>query len=377
VTPKGILYLDHAQALGGAEYSLLLLLKHLDRARFRPTLACNPGPLVEAVGDLDVKTILVDMPKLRGELAAPIHLMRGGLALARIIRRDKVALVHSNVMRASIYAALAARLTGRPLIWHVRDIHAPGQPGGAWYPRLMCRLADRAIAISNAVAVELPCQSRVVVVYNGLDLVRFDPHLDGIPVRVELGLPPDAPVVGIVGRVWPWKGQADFLRAAAEVTRTHPAARFIVVGAPVFAADRDYLGELKVMAAGLGIGERVVFTGFRHDVARMLAAMDVVVHCSRAEPFGRVLIEAMAMARPVVAYADGGVPEIVLDGQTGLLVQPGDVVGLAEAVSILLNDSGRARMMGRRGRARVEAFFDARQTAHAVEAIYEEILSRP
>lgn len=372
--PTSILFLDHASALGGAEQSLLLLLRYLDRQRFRPLLACNPGPLADAARGLGVPTLPVTMPKLRGNPAALRELTRGSLALAQYIRRERVALIHSNVMRASFYALLAARLTGRPLIWHVRDIHAPGQPGGTWYPRLMCRLSNRVITISRAVAAALPCCTSARIIYNGVDLSAFDPHLDGAAVRAELGIVHAIPLVGILGRVQPWKGQADFLRAAALVAQTHPAAHFIVIGDTIFATERDYLQELRELAHDLGITDRVTFTGYRHDIPRLLAALDLLVHCSQAEPFGRVLIEAMAMARPIVAYADGGVPEIVLDGETGRLVPPGDTTALAHAIVDLLDHPEQADAMGQAGRSRVTMHFDAHQTARAIEKIYESLL---
>jgi len=172
-----VLYVDHAEALGGAEHSLLLLLKHLDRERFQPLLACNHGPLAEAAAALDVPVFPVEMPRIRGEPLGPVRLLRGGLALSNIIRRQRVDIVHSNVMRASFYAALAAKLSGRPLVWHVRDIHRPSE---RWYTRLMCRLARRVIAISQAVEeiAQNHVRSRVfeqgAIVINQIGAVPFD-----------------------------------------------------------------------------------------------------------------------------------------------------------------------------------------------------------
>ncbi|MDH7486512.1 MAG: glycosyltransferase family 4 protein [Anaerolineae bacterium] len=361
----GVLFVDHAEALGGAEHSLLLLLKHLDRRRFRPLLACNRGPLLQAAAALDVPVTPVEMPRIRGELLGPLWLLRGSLALAGLIRRQGADIVHSNVMRASFYAALSAHLTGRPLIWHVRDIHPPSE---RWYTRLMCRLATRVIAISQAVAAVLPCPDKVTVIYNGLDLEEYPPDLDGAAARAELGLPFEAPVAGIVGRLQAWKGQEHFLRAAARVVRHLPEARFLVVGGAIFGGGDAYVARLRRLAADLG--GRVIFTGHRQDLPRLLAALDVLVHCSAAEPFGRVLIEGMAARRPVLAFADGAVPEIVRHGETGILVPPGDELALAAAMAELLGDAERRQRMGAAGRRRVEQHFTAAQTARAIEAMY-------
>lgn len=368
---KTILFVDHAPALGGAEHSLLVLLEHLDRVRWRPHLACTGGPVAERAAALNVPVHVVPMPRLRGSPIAAWHLARGSVDLARIVRREDVALLHSNVMRASFYAAAAARLTSRPLVWHVRDIF-----GERWYMRLMCKLSARAVAVSGAAAAPLPCRRKTVIVPNGLDPSRFDSTLDGRPFRAELQIPDDAPVVGCVGRLQDWKGQDRVLQAAALVARQRPDARFVVIGATLFPSRRDYLGELRALAARLGLGDRVIFTGYRDDMPSALAGLDVLVHAAEGEPFGRVLIEAMAMARPVIAFASGGVPEIVIDGEGGRLVSPGDVEALAAAVLALLADSEYRRSVGQRGRARVLSHFDARRLTQRIEAEYDSVLRK-
>jgi glycosyltransferase involved in cell wall biosynthesis len=368
VTP--ILFVDHAEAIGGAEQNLLALLEHLDQRRFHSFLACNEGPLAEEVRRRAIPVRIVDMPKLRGRLAAPWTLTRASLGLARIVRRERVRIVHSNAMRASFPAAVAARLTGRHFVWHVHDIHRE-----RWYLRLMCPVSDRAIAVSRAVAAPIPCVDKATVVYNGVDPARFDPA-QGAGFRAEIRVQPTEVLVGIVGRVWPWKGQQLFLEAAARIRAQHPTARFVVVGDVLFPSERDYLEELKGHAAALGLTDRVVFSGHRSDTPAVMAGLDLLVHTSRAEPFGLVLIEAMAARRPVVAFADGGVPEVVVHGRTGLLVAPGDIAGLAAAIQHLLCDPVARARMGRAGRARVEQLFTAERMARAVEAVYDGLLSR-
>jgi glycosyltransferase involved in cell wall biosynthesis len=240
----------------------------------------------------------------------------------------------------------------------------------------MSRVADRTIAISKAVARPLS-DSHAPVIYNGLDLEEFDPcSIDGTAFREELGVTRDTLLVGIVGRVRPWKGQQFFLEAASQVGQHLPRIRFLIVGDTIFPAREDYISELKELAQHHGTADKVVFTGHRSDVPRVLAAMDILAHCSEAEPFGRVLIEGMAMAKPIVAFADGAVPEIVVDGETGLLVPPGDAAALARGIERLLHDESLRRAMGRRGRARVESMFTAEEMARRVEAVYDELLSR-
>lgn len=366
-----ILYVDHATALGGAEYSLLLLIKHLDRKAFTPLLACREGPLAQQARALGIQVEIVPLERLRG-VHNPFVLLgrywRGVSSLQALIERERVGLVHSNVMRAGLYASAAAKLSRVPLLWHIRDIHTE-----RWYTWLVCRLSTKAIAVSQAVANHLPCSSKVEVIPNGLELETYDPHLEGVTFRQELGLASDVPLVGIVGRTRPWKGQALFLEAASQVVSQNSQARFLVVGETIFPGPH-YLEELKGLAQRLGLGKRVIFTGHRQDIPQLLASLDILVHCSRAEPFGRVLVEGMAMAKPIVAFADGAVPEIVKNGETGLLVPPGDVGALAQAILSLLGNGEQGQEIGWRGRERVEANFDARPLTRRVEEVYRFIL---
>jgi len=368
-----ILFVDHAEALGGAERSLLLLLEHLDRTRFQPVLACNSGPLADAARGLGVQVEPVPMPRLRREAAAPMRLWQGTRALIRLVRRERIDLVHSNVMRASFYASLAAWLTGRPLIWHVRDVFAPGA-----YVRWMDHRAAVIIAISEATANPLPPGKLIHLIPNGVDVAEFDLPLGTRErVRRELQLEAAAPVVGLVGRLRPWKGQRDFLRAMALVRERHPQARFLVVGGSIIGGDEGHPAELEALARELGLGEAALFTGQREDLPALLSALDVLVHCSvEPEPFGRVMIEGMAARLPVVAYRHGGAGEIVVDQETGLLVPPGDVQALGQAVAALLADPVQAERLGLAGRRRVEERYDVRPLTRRVEHVFASIAQK-
>ncbi len=360
--PVRALFVDHAPALGGAEHSLLLLFDCLDRNQVTPLLACVPGPLQERAEALGVPCRPMAMPKVRGHLLGPWRLLRGAVALARLARREGVDLLCANTVRASLYAALAARLARLPLVWYVRDILTPGL-----YTRTMSRCAAAVVSVSRAAAEPLGVEA--VIVPNGVLADAF--AADGVralQMRARWGVPADAPLVGMVGRMRPWKGQEHFLRAMALVAEQQPDAWFVLVGGAIFEEREPYLPSLRHLAETLALGDRAVFGGQVEDVATAYAAMDVVVHCSvEPEPFGRVVIEAMAASRPVVAYNWGGPHEIIVPGETGLLVPPGDIACLGEAVLSLLRDPARRRAMGAAGRARAAALYDARVTARKVQ----------
>lgn len=370
---------DHAPALGGAEQSLLLLLKHLDKTRWQPHLVCAGGPLAEAATALNVPVHTVSLPRLRHSPTFLPDWIRNARRIAAIARSTGAALLHANTVRAAIYTALAARLARRPFIWHVRDFWlSESEPGRRWADRLgkqlLCAAAHTVIANSQSVAAHLPCPGRVKVIYNGIEPEQFDPALDGDPFRRRHGIPPNAPVAGMAGRLRPWKGQESFLRAAALVYQARPETHFLIVGGDPFHVDDGYTHQLRRLAAGLGLEGRVTFTGHLEDVRPALAAMDVFVHPGAPEPFGLVNLEAMAMARPVVGFAHGALPEIVRDRETGFLVEPYNSGALAEAIRELLDSPEQRQAMGISGHRRAGAHFNVRQTAQRLENLYSNIV---
>jgi glycosyltransferase involved in cell wall biosynthesis len=201
---------------------------------------------------------------------------------------------------------------------------------------------------------------RVHVLYNGFNLERFSP-VSPESAREALPAPlcADAPVVGLFGRVTPWKGQHVLIEALALL----PGVHALIVGDALFTEeDRRYRQELETLAERLGVRERVHFTGFLADIRPLVCAVDAVVHCSVApEPFGRVVVEAMLLGRPLVAAAAGGVLELVHDGRTGLLTEPADAPALARAVRSLLENPDRAQALGRAARQEARDRFGLKQ----------------
>ncbi len=386
-TVRRVLFVNPGRDLGGAEHSLLLLLEALPGLGVEPTVAVfGDGPFRSAVARLDVPTVVLDVPeRLRraSRYALPSRIAGAGLlaassvpsalrlaGLARCVRAD---LLHSNGLKAHVLAGLAGRVLRRPVVWHLRDFPPDGLVG-----RLFRAAARRlpALIIANSGAVAATVRSAdsggpaVVTLFNPVDLDRFRPGPVAGRVRSELGMPAETPLVGMIAHLTPWKGHADFLAIARAVSDAVPAARFVVGGGPIYETEghAGYTESLRQRAAELGLAERVSFLGARDDVPGVLAALDVVVHCPTApEPFGRVVAEAMAVARPVVAAACGGIPEIVRDGEEGYLVAPRDLPAFTAAIVRLLGDRELRARLGTAGRRRAEALFSAR--AHAVRVV--------
>ncbi len=294
-------------------------------------------------------------------------------AVGTVLRRERPDLVYlANGVPANIDALVAAARSGVPVISHEKGLRRIGPR-----ERLMSRWIHTSIGMTRQVTEHVRARGirpgRQLTIYDGINCEAFAPG-GGAAVRREFGVPADAPVVGIVGHLQRWKGQLLVVEAVARARERHPALRCMIVGG-VHRLGEDYGAELRATIHRLGLDDAVILTGARGDVAACLDAMDVVIHSStRPEPFGRVIIEAMALGRPVIAPREGGPLEIVVDGETGLLVTPRDAGALAEAIDALIGDEARRRAMGRAARKRVDAVFDIRHHVRAIEAVFDDVL---
>jgi len=385
-----ILYMSPHGFLGGAERSLLVLLEALDRARYRPAvLTFEDGPLTERLRAAGIPTDVIPLPPA---LSRATHRYRGypartllgvSMAAAPVLRRLRraihaiqPALIHTNGMRAHLLGGLAGRLAGVPVIWHLRDFLHEGAAGRI--VRALARLIPaRVIVNSDAVGASLGLTRHVRRVYNGVDLRTFSPDRDGSAFRRAQGFGAEAPLVALVAHLTPWKGHLVFLDACRLIAARRADCRFALVGGPVYGTDghAGYAESVAEAVRAHGLEDRVALAGVQDDTPTVMAALDILVHASTAsEPFGRTLIEAMASARPVVATRGGGTAEVILEGETGLLVPPGAPDALAEAVLRLLDDPALRHRLGRAGRRRAEKQFGAEAHAAEVMGIYADVL---
>ncbi|MGE5530817.1 MAG: glycosyltransferase family 4 protein [Bacteroidota bacterium] len=384
-------FLDHAEDIGGAEQSLLELVPQIDRRRYEPIIMhsaaanwVNQPALADVrhVAAVQSSAVLgAKRDELKpGVLASWQHLhgsRRLALSLRRTILEDHIDLVHTNALKSHLLGGLAARLARRPVVWHMRDILT--EPAARkWLLQAARMINPYVIAISEAVAEQFaPLRDRLQlrVVHNGIPLDKFRPEAPPPGLREELGLSERDQVVLVVGRLTPWKGHRTLLEAMKLVRERHPRARLLVVGAVTF-WEAAYESELRAKAEAEGVADIVQWLGFRYDVAEVLRLCDVFVLPSVGEPFGRAIVEAMASEKPVVGIRAGGVPEVIKDGETGLLVRPHDPQELALALSRLLDDPEQARQMGEAGRRRANRYFDIRRVAREVQEVYVEVLGR-
>jgi glycosyltransferase involved in cell wall biosynthesis len=375
---RPILFVDHALALGGAEYAMLMILDRLDRDLWQPHLACDGGPLAQRAAELGVPVHTISLPRLRRSLQAPRDLWCGIQALRRAVRQIHAELIVSNTVRSTFYTAPAAYMTGTPLIWYRHDFWlGETRPRYAWVDtgikRLFCTAAASLITNSVATAKRHPCREKITVIPNGIEIQRFNPMDNGCAFRQTYQIPSHVPVVGTLGRLCTVKGQDRFLRILAQIQATMPNVWGLVVGGAIFGED-NYATSLRRLAQDLQIDKQLIFTGQVADPAPALAAMDLFVQPGDAEAFGLVNVEAMAMAKPVVAFAHGALPEIVVNGQTGLLVQPGNEDALAGAVLQLLTNPDLCARMGEAGRERAMEYFSMDRVAAQVSDLFRQVL---
>jgi glycosyltransferase involved in cell wall biosynthesis len=385
--PIRVLYLDHTAQLSGGELALARLLAALDRDCVEPIVVlAADGPLRELLMQHSIETHVFPLrEKLRNvrkdslgfagwitRLGALGSLCRYAWRLSRFARRRGVQLVYCNSLKADFYGAVAARLAGVPIIWHIRDRIEDGYlPRSAvWVVRLLARRLPACVVANSASTLEtlkLGNGRRTAVIASGLTRE----HIERCWVAQRSN---SAPLIGMVGRIAPWKGQDVFIEAAATVVRQGFRARFCIVGAAMF-GEEPFERGLRDRVASLGLGDRVEFLGFS-DVPSVLRSLDVLVHASRTpEPFGQVIIEGMAAELPVIATNGGGACEIIENGRTGLLVPMGDAGALAHALGELLAEPGRARALAAAGRRHVLEHFTIEQSARRSEALYERVLA--
>ncbi len=368
--PIRLLFVLTSPVRGGVEEVVLGLLRRLDPSEFRLALAA-PAPLLDGFG-ADLTGIRVDAEAMSVE-----RLLRRDAfgPLSRFVRRVQPDIINSHLFRSTAAAAPVAAWYGVPLVetYHGREGWRRGLVRGRFLPdRLVARLVHRVIAVSEAARTFLidgkgyPA-AKVTVVANGRDLSLYQPGAWRGAVRTELGLDPATPVVGVVGRLDAQKGHTYLLDAWPAVRQQIPDARLLVVG------DGGLRDTLERRVRELGTGDSVIFAGFRADVPRLLDAMDVMVLPSLYEGMPLTAIEGSAMARPVVATAVDGTPEVVRDGRTGHLVPPADPAALSRAILALLRDPDAARRMGQAGRQWVLARFDVSRHVAATADVYRSV----
>lgn len=353
-----LLHTESSMGWGGQEMRTLRELLFLPRETIRPLLACRPGSQIG-----------------RRAMAREVHVvevpMRGNfdpLALGKLLalyRRERVDLVHTHSSADSWMASMAAKLCPRrPLVLRTRHLICP------FKNRLIYSfMADRVITTGEETRQYMIREKgidprKVATIYSGVDLNKFNPEGEHGDLRAELGIPPEAPVLGTAAVLRYAKGHEYLLEAMSGILASFPQTKLIIAGE----GPREEI--LRGIIAGRKLGASVFLLGFQENIPRVLNTLDIFLFPSTEESLGQAPTEAMAMGKPVVASRVGGLPELVQDGETGYLVSPADPKAIAEKVLLLLRDPQLRREMGARGRKFVEARFDSRLMIARLTRLY-------
>lgn len=366
-----ILYLHNESIMGGAEISLLNLVKRLNKELFIPHFACSKdGPFIDELRKIKISPDFVQFPSIRWP--NPVQICNTIRSLIDIIKKKQINLIHSNQPRSNLFGAIAAKIKTIPIVWHERCL----ERGRFDSDNIFSFLPDRIICNSGAVRgrfTKRKIDTKIRTIINGVDLREFNPELNGSIIRKEFNIDEDEPIIGTIGRIDPEKGYECFLESARIILQDFKNVRFLVVGGAFNNPSLE--GSLYKMSVEKGIDKNTIFTGFRRDIPQLLASMDIVVLPSGIDACSRVLFESMAMRKPLVATNAGGTPEIVQDGITGLLVKPRDSSGMAKCIKKLLDDKYLAEQYGNAGRKRVETMFTIERNIRETENVYLELLN--
>lgn len=387
-----ILVIHGNNDLYGADKILRDLLVRLDRKRFNPIVVLPTdtrhinrlSPELERAG---IRTLFVPMGVMRrrylsaGKLPQFLfEVGRGTRRMRRIMREEQITLVHTNT-NTIVSGALAARREGLPHIWSIHEILMDPPFVRRVLHYLIPRLSTRVVTVSRAVrdhilADEPGFGERFEFLRGAIDVAPFLHATGRDRVRKGWNVAGDELLIGMVGRVTRWKGQAIFAEAAKRLLARHPRLKFVAVGG-VFDTELFYMERFRQQVNDLGLGPSFVIEDFRPDMPDVFNALDVfVLPSTLPEPFGLVVIEAMASGKPVVATRPGGPSETVADGETGYLVPPSDAVALSDALEKLVLDPAERARMGAAGRKRAAELFSMERYVHDFEDLYARVLAQ-
>ena len=388
---KRILFIESNKdgTVGGSYYSMLYLLQGLDREKYEPiVMFCEPNDLIPEfekiarviIYDFD-PTIYLPMRSINEAIRyVPKflkHVIFKQIPLRRKLREIEPDLVHLNNGYIHNHEwMLACRLEGIKIIAHDRG----GQPPASAQTKLFSRLLDAIISVSDSFLNNVRRENlrpRIACrVYNGLDTMLYKPYRSAevrVETRRELGLGEGKILIGIVGNIDYWKGQIVFVKAMREILGRGIDARAVIAGKTVMLAE-DYEREIREYISEHGLDERISLLGFRKNIPALLGAMDIFVHASiEPEPFGRVILEAKLMAKPLVATDGGGATEQIEHGETGLLVPMNNTESMAAAIEEYAADMDRATRIGEHARKDAEENYSVDKMVSGVEEVYKRV----
>ena len=372
-----ILLVITSSHIGGTEKFLYQMVTRLDRARFQPVVCSlkKPGYFAQCLKQQGIRVYSLDMPeKING--LTPLYFLLGFVRLVYLIKKEKCDLIHSFLYRANLLARLAGPIAGvSHIISSERCLTRHKHPLAVWFDRRTVHLSRYVLANSRAVAKQLRVRERVSpekirIIYSGIDQKEQQSQEKITALKSSLGISSQEYVIGCAARLHPDKGLEDLLRAAAIIGKNFLLFRILLVG------DGPQRGYLQEMAHALGIGQHVIFTGFRTDVDSLIQTFNLFVLPSFEEGFSLAVMEAMVFGIPVITARVGGMPEIIISNKTGILVPSHEPQVLAQEILRLMHNPRLAQKLGAAGKLQVKNKFSFSQCLEQIENVYAEVYKR-
>jgi glycosyltransferase involved in cell wall biosynthesis len=373
-----ILYVIDNLEFGGGERGFLQIIKGLDKEKYIIYTVSKPdGEFGKKLVEMDIHLEPLNMESRFNPFTI--------LKLMRIIRKKCVHIVHSQGARADFFARVAVKATGRSYLVSTVQMPVEGYNVNPFkkliymvFDRFSERFVDRFIVVSERLRKILTekhriSPDRVVKIYNGIEIDEYMPNIEKVrsqksEVRREFGLADSVPVIGAIGRLTWQKGLEYLIEAVPDVLKKHPEAMFLIVG------EGPLKDKLKAKSEELRVEDKVIFTGFRTDIKEVLSAIDILVIPSLLEGFPMITLEAMAMAKPIIATNINGITEQITNGINGILIPPKDPSAIAQATITLINNREKAKAMGLAARKKAEEEFSVEKMVSETEKVYLSLL---
>jgi glycosyltransferase involved in cell wall biosynthesis len=379
-TKKKILIICNAPFISGAEINLFQLLNYLDKKKYAIFLIV-PNKVCGLNNDL-VECSIIRLPFVWFVRSFnPFYLIKClysiiycSFKIQKAIRKNNIDIIYSNSIKSHIYCIIPKIITGKKAILHIRD-----NLKNNILTKLLIKTSDKIICISNHIYSQINAlPNKKILVYGGIDTNEWIPlrHFQKNDLTLKLGLTPETKIVTQISQITSWKNHFDFIKAAGNVVKNCTVkVHFLIVGDDLSGKEKKYKRKLKTELSKAGLEKHFSFIGFVQDIKQVYSQIDILVHPAINEPFGRVVIEAMAMGKPIIAYNCGGPKEIIAGNQTGYLVDIHDYNAIANKIILLLKDENLRVQLGKEGRERVIEKFNIKNSISDIEALIDNILA--
>ncbi len=388
---KKIVFLSSCVRGGGAGWSLYYLIKHLNRNLFEPIVVIPEfGIFEKKYNDLKVKMVIAPklpertaqqrfkriniLTKTLSNLINGIGMVQTIFWLKSFIKKEQIDLLYANNMLVKSIGAFSAKFAKKPCIIHIRNLHEKKLE--IFFYKKIAKLSSVELIISNSTASSIPItkniSKKIKIIHNGIDIEEYS-HISKGTLRNETKTK-NKIIIGYTGNIIPRKGLDILIKASAKVIQYRNDTVIVIIGRVPIGSNIDYQMKYSKLASDLGIANKIIFTGFKKDIRPYVQDMDILTLPSRQEPFGRSIIEAMALGKPVVASNIGGIPEIITHGKDGFLCPIEDIDALAKSLDKLIKDKSLRLKIGKEAKATIKDRFNVKKLSTDIQDLIKQIL---